>query len=152
MTFLMWRRTRKEELSRLRSLFQQLDYLKRLSRDQFNYIKNKGITSWTLPNIDLNFYLTHINHKIRGESACRQIQTCNLKKSLMEVHGKINNINNMFVLIYETHVLNTKKSHKKLEEYKKELTKENHYYTDLGKMIETAKREIKKIIKKSLNI
>jgi hypothetical protein len=149
-TFFMWRKSRKEELSRLRSLLQQIEYIKRVSKDQFDYLKNGNIPSWTISNIDLNFYLTHIQHIIEREGFLefQNIPSSKLKEYLMDIHGKINNINNMFTLIYHAHVTNTKQSNKRLEEYKKELTRENHYYTTLDKMIEKAAREIKKIIKR----
>ncbi len=147
-SFLLWRRTRQEELSRLRSLFQQLDEIKRIAKDQYEYLKTKGVPSWKITNIDLNFYLTHINHKIAKETTLfNWVYTRELKKQLIDTHDKINNINNLYNLMYQAHVTNTPASKKQLAQYQAQLVQVS-YYADLEKFIERTKTELKKILRK----
>ena len=90
LTFLIWRSERKKELSRLRALFDHLIFIKKSAQGHENILKDKSpkIPSWPVANMDLNFYLTQLNYKIRREfSPCFE-KTRRLKKELIGISRK----------------------------------------------------------------
>ncbi len=133
--FVMWRITRNQELSRLKALYQHLEFIEGSARGHENYISNAKlpIPSWPLPNMDLNFYLSHINYKVRKEfNLCCRMSTKNLKNSLIVVYERVNTINYLWKLKVEKPKIKTDYGLK--------------YYQDLKRDIASCKEEIKKIV------
>ncbi len=137
LTFLIWRSERDKELSRLKSLFDHLIFIRDSAKGHEKHLKYGGLPlpSWPVANMDLNFYLTQLNYTMRKEwSLCCHESTRRLKKGLIRIFEKINNINYLWKL--------------KIEKPKvKSDLETNTYYSDLYGFIENALYEIKRIIK-----
>jgi len=138
-SFVMWRIDRDQELSRLMALYNHLNFIKESARGhqkhvQGFYLKKTIWPSWPVPNMDLNFYLTHIRYKVRRKRAiCCFEPTRSIKQELISVHEKIHNINYLWRL--------------KLEEPKvsSDLDGEK-YYKELYSFIDNCQKEIRRIL------
>ena len=66
-SFLMWRISRNQELSRLIALLDHLGFIESSAKGHEKYLKNGNLSipSWSIANMDLYFYLTNVNLKIR---------------------------------------------------------------------------------------
>jgi len=136
LTFLMWRSERNKELSRLKALSDHLLFIKESAEGHEKQMKghNLPLPSWPVANIDLNFYLTQLNYNIRKEYSFCSESTRRLKKELIGISEKINNIN----YLWKQEIENSK--------IKTDL-RTSTYYSDLSSMIKNAIYEVKRIIK-----
>ena len=135
LTFFIWRFERLKELSRLISLFDHLIFIKKSAEGHEKQLKSDApIPSWPVANMDLNFYLTQINFRVRRKYSLCFEDTRKLKKELIGIFEKINNIN----YLWEQEV----KDPKIITDLKS-----STYYFDLNYKIENALHEIRRIIK-----
>lgn len=148
-TSLIWYSARKTQLNLLRSLYQHLDTIKRDAPAQYRFlIREKKIPSWTITNLDLNYYLSHINHQIKKEGLSFEfICTRDLKQQIINVVNKLNNINNLYSLMYLAIAQGTDSAQAMVTVHKKELI-EVPYYKGLDDFINSAQKELNKILKK----
>ena len=141
LSFVMWRITRNQELSRLMALHQHLSFIQESAEGHQNYVRNNTIDprnpfpSWPVANMDLNFYLTNINYKVRKKGAICYDPTKKLKRKLIATYEKINNINYLWNLriIQPTRQTNFSA---------------NTYYPELYRFITDCKEEIERILNK----
>lgn len=132
LSFFIWKSERNKELSRLRSLYQHVSFIKESAKGHEKQLKNSyEIPSWRVPNMDLNFYLSNINYKVRKSWCVCRISSQNLKHSLITLHERVSTIN----FLWEQ-LINEKKND----------LKENTYYADLYQDIYNTQKEIEKII------
>ncbi len=137
LSFFLWRSERNQDLSRLRALHQHLTFIEESAKGHEKHIKGNKLAapSWPIANIDLNFYLTNIKHKVRKEWCICWINTHELKKELIATYEKINNINYLWKLKIEN------------QKTKSDLLTNSHYQ-DLYRFISSAKKEIEKVTRK----
>ena len=112
-SFILWRIRRNEDLSRLIALFVHLKFIEESAKGHESHVKNHSLNknfplpSWPIANMDLNFYLTHINHKIRKKDSFFCYETTKyLKQDLIKVHEKIKNINFLWQQTLERQIPN----------------------------------------------
>ncbi|HZX12089.1 MAG TPA: hypothetical protein VFE88_01395 [Candidatus Nanoarchaeia archaeon] len=136
-SFFLWRSERNHELSRLKALYQHLGFIEESAKEHEKHLKDKKLPdpSWPIANIDLNFYLTNIKYTTQKECCIWWVGTKGLKKELIAIFEKINNINYLWKLIIEN------------SKIKSDL-RTNTYYQDLYRFITSAMKEIEKIIQK----
>jgi len=143
------RSARTTQLNLLRGLYQHLDKIKESASVQNDYIQedNDKIPSWTLINLDLNYYLSHINHTVKKEGIFlfESICTRELKQQIINVVDKTNTINNLFSILYMGESSDTPSAVR--GKYKLEL-RNNTYYIDLNNFIENAQKQLRLILKK----
>lgn len=143
-SFVMWRITRNQELSRLMALYQHLEFIRESAEGHQNHVRNNAVTpsnpltpfpSWPVANMDLNFYLTHINYKVRRKGTiCCYDPTRKLKRKLIAAYEKIKNINYLWNLRITQPTRPTNFS-------------ANTYYPELYGFIGDCKEEIERLVK-----
>ena len=147
-SFLMLRNARTTQLNLLRGLYQHLDKIKESAPSQKDYMKREDkIPSWNLMNLDLNYYLSHMNHIIKKEGvfSFKWICTRELKQQIINVVDKVNIINNIFSIIYLGESNDT--FMRVRERYTNEL-KNNTYYDNLDNFIKNTQEQLRLILKK----
>ena len=93
-SFIMWRISRKEELSMLKALYDHLGEINKSAiGHERQFLMTHILPSWPIPNMDVNYYLTKISYKVRKETSLMWISTRKLKKNLIKVHERVNTIN-----------------------------------------------------------
>lgn len=148
-TLMIWYHERKIQLNLLRSLYQHLDTIKRDAPAQYNFlISQNKIPSWTITNLDLNYYLSHINHKLKKEGFSFEfVCTRELKQQIINIVNKLNNINNLYSLMYTSISQGTRSALAVVESHKHELSLVP-YYKDLDDFINKSQKELRNILKK----
>jgi len=133
--FILWRSERNHEISRLKSLMMHLNFIKESAKGHEKHVKSKNLPfpSWSIANIDLNFYLTNIKSQVRKERCFYHISTNRLKKELIAIYEKINNINFLW--------------RRELDKPNSSDLKINTYYSDLYNFIGKSQIQIQRIIK-----
>lgn len=104
--------------------------------------------TWTLSELDLNYYLRKINFKVREENRLNYHPTKELKEAIIFAYDQINKINNIFNLIYITEASSMNQDEKvlRIANYHRELLGKP-YYQELIDAIDLAHSELKKILK-----
>ena len=139
-SYIMWRIDRVQDLSMLKALYQHLNFIDNSANGHETHVRNNTqnprrspMPSWPLPNMDLNFYLTHIKYKIRKEwSFCKE-PTESLKMALITLHERVNTINFLW--------------REELSRRNSTDLRTNTYYQDLKNDINQCTTEIRRIIK-----
>lgn len=139
----IFRENRRQEISILRSLLQHSEFIKKTTESQHRYLKAETVPTWTLIEIDLNYYLPRINYKIKKQGfTLEKVFSRELKDNLVQMSRNANQINNLFGQIYNAEFVGNGKIR---EEYVKELLK-NPYYEEIFSHCDKVSMEIKKII------
>lgn len=151
LTFLLWYHERKIQLNLLRSLYQHIESIRVEAPKQYDFLINTNkIPSWTTTNLDINYYLSHIMHKLKKEGfTLEEICTRELKEQIIKIVNRINTINNLYSLMYAGVSQGTKAANEMVENHKIELS-EKTYYVDLEKDIYKAQCELRKVLKKGI--
>lgn len=108
--------------------------------------QNNQNPSYPITDLDLNYYLTNIENKIKKEARPFQskISTIPLKWALSEIHQKVRNINEL---------RSDDKSGVKNDLWSKNKSNKYRYHHHLNRLIELARQELRLLLdKKTLDL
>ena len=129
--------SRKEELYLFQSLWLTIWNIKNTSEGHIIEKDKRGHQpSYDIADLDINYYLIHINNKVRKEGNHKTRPTIPLKWYLSEIHKKIRNINEL-------------RANGNPDLWRRDKERKYKYHNHLNRLVKCAEEELRRFIHKT---